>query len=137
MHDDSHHGNSRADRSCTGQTGRATITSARRALTAALWLTTLFAVYLTVCRSGAYGLVAEAQDLVALYGVLRAAVYAMEAALGHRAARHRRPRSAGPGARRASSPGPARWRRGCSVKVEPAGLSHRSVPAHGTTRQAR
>jgi hypothetical protein len=56
-----------------------TITPARRALAAALWLATLCAVYLTVCRAGTYGLVAEAQNLIALYGVLRAAVCTIEA----------------------------------------------------------
>jgi hypothetical protein len=46
---------------------------------AALWLLTLTAVYLTVRRSGAYGLVTDAQNLIAIFGVLRAAVYAIEA----------------------------------------------------------
>jgi hypothetical protein len=37
------------------------------------------AAYLALRRSGAYGLVADAQNLIAIFGVLRAAVYAIEA----------------------------------------------------------
>jgi hypothetical protein len=66
--------------------GRLAVAAGRRALAAALWLTTLYAVYLTVRRSGAYGLITEAQNLIALYGVLRAAVYTIEA---HQAIRRR------------------------------------------------
>jgi hypothetical protein len=45
----------------------------------ALWLLTLSAIYLAVRRSGAYGLVTDAQNFIAIFGVLRAAVYAIEA----------------------------------------------------------
>jgi hypothetical protein len=52
----------------------------RRALSAAaLWLLTLSATYLALRRSGPYGLVTDAQNLIAIFGVLRAAVYAIEA----------------------------------------------------------
>lgn len=46
---------------------------------AARWLLTLAAVYLAVRRSGAYGLVTDAQNLIAIFGVLRVAAYAIEA----------------------------------------------------------
>ena len=65
------------------QAERTSATSARpagRILPAvALWLLTLSAIYLAVRRSGAYGLVTDAQNFIAIFSVLRAAVYAIEA----------------------------------------------------------
>jgi hypothetical protein len=45
----------------------------------ALWLLALSAVYLALRRSGIYGLVTDAQNLIAIFGVLHAAAYAIEA----------------------------------------------------------
>jgi len=40
------------------------------------WLLTLVAGYITLRRSGVYGLVTDAQNLIAIFGVLRAAASA-------------------------------------------------------------
>jgi hypothetical protein len=46
---------------------------------AGLWLLTLAAAYVTLRRSGVYGLVADAQNLIAIFGVLHTVGFAMEA----------------------------------------------------------
>ena len=44
-----------------------------------LWLFTLAAIYVALRRSGVYGLVADAQNLVAIFGVLHAIAFAVQA----------------------------------------------------------
>jgi hypothetical protein len=45
----------------------------------ALWIFTLTAIYVALRRSGVYGLVADAQNLIAIFGVLHAASFAIQA----------------------------------------------------------
>ena len=54
---------------------------------AALWLLTLTAMYVVLRRSGVYGVVGDAQNLIAIFGVLHAIAYAIRArhAIGRRA----------------------------------------------------
>jgi hypothetical protein len=52
---------------------------AKRAPGVALWLFTLAAIYVALHRSGVYGLVADAQNLIAIFGVLRAIAFSTQA----------------------------------------------------------
>jgi hypothetical protein len=56
--------------------------------TVALWLLTLTAMYVVLRRSGVYGVVGDAQNLIAIFGVLHVIAYATRArhAIGRRAA---------------------------------------------------
>jgi hypothetical protein len=45
----------------------------------ALWLFTLGAIYLALRHAGVYGLVADAQNLIAIFGVLHVTASAIEA----------------------------------------------------------
>lgn len=60
----------------------------------ALWLFTLAAICVALRRSGVYGLVADAQNLIAIYGVLHAAMFAIASrqAIRRRASRRTRSR---------------------------------------------
>lgn len=62
----------------------------------ALWLFTLAALYVALRRSGVYGLVADAQNLIAIYGVLHAAMFAIASRQAIRRRGRRRTRSCRP-----------------------------------------
>jgi hypothetical protein len=51
----------------------------KRAPGVAVWLFTLAAIYVALHRSGVYGLVADAQNLIAIFGVLRAIAFGIQA----------------------------------------------------------
>ncbi len=72
---------SKADSVSARQVGRPKSSFANRAErllpATALWLLTLSVVYAALRQSGVYGLVGDAQNLIAIFGVLHAAVYAI------------------------------------------------------------